>query len=109
MANVYSIRLWASGFASGIITGPTVPAGFVWVVRNVTIRTGSPPYQLNGLVEFYTTSNLPICGWSQKELEGASWYTWDGHQVLEPGEQLKVQANGAGAAWMMSGYQLTLP
>lgn len=109
MPNVYSVRLWATSFTSGVNIGPTVPAGFVWVVRSVTVRTGSPPYQEQGLVEFYTTSNYPICGWSQDELRGAQWVTWDGHHVLEPGETIKCQANGMGAAWMMSGYQLTLP
>lgn len=109
MANVYSVKIWQEGFVTGVITGPTVPAGYVWVVRNITVRTGATPIAETGLVEFWVAGVFPIAGWSQDELRGAQWVSWDGHQVLNPGEQITCQANSPGAAWMMSGYQLTLP
>lgn len=83
-----------------------VPAGVLWVVRN--INTYVTPVQISSIVfvrgfalaTFWTwsaTSGLPPTG------------EWQGRVVIPAGSALHVDVSGPGMAVYVCGYQLTLP
>lgn len=107
--DVYSVRLAAGGGltpATGPI-GPIVPAGVVWVVRDVDVveSSGLRPAgfemynQELGLLFFVLmTTSTPSANFS-----------WRGRQVYAEGEQIRIQATQGTWDFAISGYQLTLP
>lgn len=106
---VYSLRIFASGglsVAAGQV-GPIVPAGFVYVVRDIDALelTGVSGGQLQLI------SQVGTVVWFAGGLPGpaAGNWSWRGRQVYNEGEQVGFKS-GAGT-WSMacSGYQLTLP
>lgn len=110
MANVYSASLWVQGSTVGTVTGPTVPAGFVWVVRTITLFCTGNPLTAQGQVRIFASDGTAIAGWSRSQLYGGLSPSWDGHHVLNPGVQLGAQVSPPGAVqFALSGYQLTLP
>jgi hypothetical protein len=107
--DVYSIRIFSTGgltSAAGTV-GPVVPAGLVYVLRDMDAVeiTGATSAQLEVLnptlqpLWFINTANPQI----------AANFQWRGRQVFGPGEQVGFHAFSGAWSLMASGYQLTLP
>jgi hypothetical protein len=106
---VYSVRHFsAGGLTAGAGTvGPVVPAGFVWVVRDIDALeiTGSTPAQMEVLNPnfqpfWFIDRNFPQVGAN---------FQWRGRQVFQAGEQIGFKAFSGTWSIMCSGYSLTLP
>lgn len=106
----YSIRLWSlpPQASSGSVFGPTVPAGFTWVIRdlrmlNTQTQTGQ---HVDALVLETATgvvlASTPTFGSIIGEL-----YTVQGRMILEAGEQIQASSGSFGWSLVADGYQLT--
>lgn len=106
---VYSLRIFAhaSLVTSAGTVGPVVPAGFVYVLRDVDVfeETGAQGVTLSVV--------NPLGGYLTVFLTGSTLQSrvqqWRGRQVYHPGEQVGFFAGSGQWAIMASGYQLTLP
>lgn len=108
-APVYSLRIFATGSLSpgaGTV-GPIVPAGLVYIVRDIDAfddTAGSADSlivfnQLSGvLVNFVGPGSAALGNWQ-----------WRGRQVYNEGEQVALRSFGGSWAVAVSGYQLSLP
>jgi hypothetical protein len=108
-APVYSLRIFATGGlvpASGVV-GPIVPAGLVYVLRDIDLvelsGSTSAGFQLYG-----QTGNI-IWVVQHSSAPGITQGQWRGRQVYNEGEQVGFQS--ATGTWSISasGYQLSLP
>lgn len=111
MANVYSQLLWGHGTVGspGTYNSPPVPAGYVWVIRSITLGTGDGFFGFPGYTYFQDSNGYPIWGVTPPELTGFTFYTYDGHQVLNAGVEIQCITTDNQARWRISGYALTLP
>ncbi len=109
MASTYSIRLGALTLVNAVTVMYTVPAGFVVVLRNMTIgwsvgagAGGQATVQLGG-------SNSRI--WVRTIVESTLGSDlWEGRVVMPAGESLRASLTGTGAAYFTaSGYLLSAP
>lgn len=107
--NVYSIRIFSSGgvAAPAGTVGPTVPSGFVYVVRDLDV------VELTGNSGVYMDLMSPTLGpmvrISRADTTSFGHASWRGRQVYGPGEQVGVKATSGLWSVTISGYQLTLP
>lgn len=112
MANVYSTRLWAASFGSGFPVSSAVPAGYVWVARDITITAGSAfPTVLNGMELFVgAATSWPIWNLAPPELHAGYSHHRTGWWVLNAGDTFQVNSHDStGYSIVISGHQLTLP
>jgi hypothetical protein len=107
--DVYSIRILATGGlipSSGVI-GPVVPAGVVWVVRDIDAAAAGSTSPSQLLVIAQTLGilwNVQLPANVNGGYEG-----WRGRQIYAEGEQVGVQSLAGQWSVAISGYQLTLP
>ncbi|MFZ0169913.1 MAG: hypothetical protein WAL64_10955 [Candidatus Dormiibacterota bacterium] len=108
MALVYSQRLFAISNLTPVgKVGPVVPAGVVWVVRDIDIVcTSFTPgdelaifNQVGGYLLFLRIPASPTI------FDNA----WRGRQIYATGEQVAVESFVGAWDVAISGYQLTLP
>lgn len=109
---VYSVRLWHMTTASGgpVFTGPAVPSGYVWVVRDVRMVVANVP--ANNIAQTLTLSSggsLYIASSPPYSAVPGIIYEWHGRAIVATGENLV--ANSSSPNWVMTvdGYQLSLP
>ena len=102
MAALYSTRFYESGSLNGVATIGTVPAGFIWIVRDISFFLDAigGPYGTfisdgGGGVVFYELLS-----------SGSPYAHWEGRQVLLEGDTLYATTN-AQTAVMVSGYVLS--
>lgn len=110
MANqVYSLRIYAQGslVPSSGVTGPLVPSGLVYVVRDMDIVRRSSG-STDELVVYAQTLGL-LVNVVAGVLDAGQNYHWRGRQVYNEGEQVGVQSLVGTWDVAISGYQLTLP
>jgi hypothetical protein len=106
---VYSLRIFATGALSpgaGTV-GPIVPAGLVYVVRDIDAFDDTAGASDN-LIVFNQLSGVLI-SWQGPSLAANGNYSWRGRQVYNEGEQVAFRAFVGTWAIACSGYQLTLP
>jgi hypothetical protein len=110
MANVYTILLgYVSTSASGSYLLGTVPAGYVWDVRQITAYARiAPSYPCQGVI-FRDDHTIQICGFMAPDVHGGKVYQWSGRQLLQTGEKLYMDSFDANWIGRATGYQLTLP
>jgi hypothetical protein len=106
---VYSLRIYghASLSSAGGLVGPLVPAGLVYVVRDIDVVevSGTRPAnlqvmnQVGGLLVFMNVTSANPAGNE----------SWRGRQVYGAGERVGLQVLSGSFAIAVSGYQLTLP
>jgi len=111
MSRVYSAQLCVNAVAGGGTTFlATVPAGTVWVLRDM--RASYSVTGLDPLAGFEVLLNAAIRLWTVGPLGVKPVYTypWEGRTVLDPGDELSLYS-GDSALWsiVVSGYALTLP
>lgn len=106
---VYSQRFFAGAAASPVgPVGPVVPAGFVWVVRDVdaVVRSsGTAQMELLGQV---AGQILVLWSYPQSPVPDNN-FTWRGRQVFAEGERVGINVLSGNWDVGISGYQLTLP
>lgn len=107
--DVYSLRIYAAAdlLASTGEVGPVVPAGFVYVVRDIDVRENL------ATAGAYIFVKNPVGGilWIHQvdATVNGSVGQWRGRQVYAEGEQVGFQVSSGDWAVTCSGYQLTLP
>lgn len=107
----YSTLLWElkPPYGLGNIAGPVVPAGRVWIVRQVTATVptnAAPGSGVLGLVFLADSQPLwrtPVNG----TLGGEIYEATDVRFVIGAGSQLKAFSNGAEWFLRVSGYDLS--
>lgn len=108
---VYSKRLWSilNATTIGATLGPIVPAGFVWVVRDIRAinlqQDGTVLFEFqvlvhNGPIIFATPLYSTI---------GGLMYSWEGRAVVNAGEQLELSIATSGWDVVVDGYELSTP
>lgn len=109
MSAVYSIRMFSGSVSSGgTVTLATVPPGYVWVVRDVSVT--APTSTDAGSVAIYVSGGTPsatIQRWAS--VAGLSTVQWQGRQVLEAGDDLRMLVGAGSVQALVSGYQLSAP
>jgi hypothetical protein len=110
--NVYSAELYSDElFTPGSSVSDEVPAGFVWVVRDISVYliqpdlTGAPPNFA------WWRDSFVNCFWS---VDGAytqtpRTYHWEGRKVLTEGQFLTFATSAGESDVCACGYILTLP
>lgn len=96
---------WIDGAISGLVLGPTVPAGHVWVVRGCQLSAGASGYRM--MAGVYTGG----IGYKIFDQHGVgspeavvNWYGWCS---VAAGDQLMAYYASTGAAVMFSGYDIS--
>lgn len=106
---VYSLRIFATGGLSpgaGLV-GPIVPAGLVYVVRDIDVVETSGT---NGtILEFQGQTLGPLTYFERTAADGLGRGSWRGRQIYNEGEQVGFKALSGTWSISCSGYQLTLP
>lgn len=107
-APVYSIRIFSGHIDASVgVEGPVVPAGLVYVVRDIDVVQASS----NVGDEFAVFNPTGGFMWLYK-LTSANLglpIQWRGRQIYGPGERVAIQPFVGTFDAMISGYQLTLP
>jgi hypothetical protein len=112
-ANVYTVRIW-SGVLSGalppIFSGEP-PAGFIWVVRDVSIINQPGNSSVAGTSPAYlSVAGLPIVATPVTSTVKNVTYEWhDLRAVVGGGDVLELNSLVSFWAWRVDGYQLSLP
>lgn len=105
MASIYSTQFGhGAGTAGATGTLYTVPTGFVAVVRSIGLwnYAGGPGFcAING------PGGDAIFVGSSTGAQGMS--TWEGRQVLNPGDTITYDLVSGDWTWLVSGYLLTAP
>lgn len=91
----------------GGFAGP-VPAGYLWVVRDVVAWDEGPPHLSVGWT-LYTGGGSFICGVDPSRGRARTAYHWEGRQVVETGDTLNLNTTSATMTARVTGYVLTLP
>lgn len=106
---VYSLRIFATGGltpGAGVV-GPIVPAGFVYVLRDIDMfeetAAGSTILTVRN-----QTGGVLIQVQAGTTISSRNW-EWRGRQVYNEGEQVAFLAVVGQWSVAASGYQLTLP
>lgn len=110
-SNVYSTLLFTgtSSSSNQVLQSPTVPTGFVWVVRDVTAYFGQTAFCFAGQFEVRDANGFPICGIGDDWAEGQIWYRWEVRQVIVVSSWFNVFCRSSGWKFRVSGYQLSTP
>lgn len=107
---VYSQLLWEESiFGPGAGHSVTVPAGYVWVVRDIVMWNDYDwGYGLNGLV-MLDSAGGPLMCISRPFAYGQQLYHQEMRQVLETGDQIFASTGDSDWNFRVSGYALTTP
>jgi hypothetical protein len=89
-------------------SGP-VPAGFVWVVRSVSVLNFNSPFSHEQGWQLSASSIGNLCGVGAGFGAGSVNYNFDLHQVITAGATLHFGASVTGYSFSVSGYRLSLP
>jgi hypothetical protein len=107
MGVVYSTRFRRISSPLGAYTVP-VPAGVVWVVRDIVATLIPPASGLSQLI-VYGSAGEPWVYWQVASSGITQSFLWDGRQVLNATESFQIFAGGNVQGVAVSGYQLTTP
>lgn len=113
MANVHSVTMFSGGpnMSTGTTTSAAVPAGFVWVIKEILAlnqRTGAN-FNLRGIQVQAPATLAVIFNLSIGQVVPFIMYRQECRVVLQPGQTLAVVTQEANWSCVISGYQLTLP
>ena len=112
VARLYSKQFLAvtspSGPASGV--SATVPAGFVWDIRDVhAVNLGNPDGPSQNCGGFQVTNSATVVVFAQIPAWGNKYYHYDGRQILSPGDHLEWSLLEEGWTLSVAGYELAVP
>lgn len=104
---VYSVLFFQGTFGGGgVVTAFTVPAGYVYVVRDLDAVS---PASSTSIVmsELVANQNFAVVPAGPVTDQAVQPYTWRGRQVFESGQQLGLAALFDLVFARVSGYALT--
>jgi hypothetical protein len=103
---VYSLRIY-SGSPSSSGSGPVVPTGLLYILRDIDAVCESP----SGTNVLYVTIGSGLFLWyiTCDPTVNPRWQGWRGRQVCYEGESVLFTAQSGVWAVNASGYQLTPP
>lgn len=109
--SVYSKAFFdETGLTVGAHSIGPVPAGFVWVVRDIdSYNDGVTSAAVAGWSLSSVSGGAPFAGVPSGWAQCGQFYQWSGRQVIDEGDELALEAFGSGWSVRISGYQLTLP
>lgn len=112
MANLYSKYLGGGAFAGGgTSTIGIVPAGVIWVVRNVDyifLPVGGLTGKGAGIY-IHGADGFKCFSIGAPDVVGGRAYHLEGRQVFNTGDTVQVFAYEAGWGYRVSGYELSAP
>lgn len=105
---VYSLRIFSGDIspASGTV-GPLVPAGLIYVLRDIDVVYRSSTAG-DSMVVFNPTLGL-LVAYEYDPPPPVSVYQWRGRQVYNVGERVGFRSFGGTWSVCASGYMLSLP
>jgi hypothetical protein len=103
VAALYSTRLYGNPSLNGTATLPAVPAGVIWIVRDIAFF-GFPAAPAGEFVEVVSQG---IIFYGQLT-PTVGYLHWEGRQVLEEGDELSITTN-TDSTVLVSGYVLSAP
>lgn len=104
MARPYSSLLLAGDLTNTSLS-VTVPAGEVWVVRDMSIVYDGNA--TDGDLFYVTDDTTGTWLWRRKQLADDEWAQWQGREVLPEGTILTAHASGlSDVIFRISGYRL---
>lgn len=109
MSAVYSRQFYADQITAGG-TAPlaTVPAGVVWVLRDITL--GNLETTDTGAVSItVVAAGAPASVARWATIPDSAAVYWTGRQVLNAGDLLRVYNNSGLMSVLISGYELSAP
>lgn len=114
MANVYSTRLYyGANLAAGSFTTSAIPAGFVFVVRDIRAqnRGGSGVVAQTALNGVRVAASVGVQIWRTPASYAVTnfQYSTEGRFVMLAGETLTITTGEAGWDVAISGFQLSTP
>lgn len=110
MANVYSALLWSIDAPAGTHNSDPVPAGYVWVIKDICVTFGDSALDTGSAFLISAgVPTVPIFARAIPELVTANTYHWWGMQVVEAGDTITLISTDVSTQVRISGYVLTLP
>lgn len=106
---VYSLRIFASAGlvpATGTV-GPVVPAGLIYVVRDIDVF--SHTLAVNDNLFLFNQVLGVLQEWQVHSVSDNPHQQWTGRQVYREGEQVGFRTFQGNWSIACSGYQLTTP
>lgn len=109
-SHVYSRLLWEENPGhGGLFTSDPVPAGYVWVIKDIVALASSIEQEILAGLQFFDQAGVLVWGVAYPfAVPGRLEHYW-GMQVLESGDQLEASTPDLTWSWRVSGYVLTLP
>lgn len=109
---LYTKLLWdGTGAGAGIWESDPVPAGTIWVIRDITIQvdTAEQAPDVRGFTFFRSSDNVPIWKRAKGYIHPNCSMHFAGRQVLVAVDQIALQLFDLAWSWSVSGYELTAP
>jgi len=91
--------------ALGTITIATVPAGETWILKSLLVNNQSGVASTVIVLVNRPTPAVPVRLYSESVAQGAT-RTWEGWLVLQPGDEVKVNASAVSVFVWASGTRL---
>lgn len=105
----YTQGLWFGVAPStGTQAGPLVPAGQMWVVRNVNLFTPGLVIQSVGGWVLSSTNLGNLVAFDAATVKGNSAYSWEGREAVAGPDQLVARVAQAGFTWAVTGFVFPL-
>lgn len=102
-STVYTRRFFLGSIpAKAAVVVGTVPAGFVWVFRDMTIWQGASGPA--GVQVVHQATGLAMLSLSSPS--GSDYAHWEGRVVANAGEGVQIYVPGLTATVCLNGYQL---
>lgn len=111
-STTYTQPLWNANIgATGVLLGPTVPLGQLWVVRDVTMWLFStyPAMNHGDCLLQEKTFNTVLWGVSYLDATPGRVFHAELRQALVGGNQLQIRATSSGWTVAVTGYVFTAP
>lgn len=105
---VYSSSFFAGATEDGTLDAYTVPAGFIAIIRFVTIFNFSGS-TVTVDIDFAGSGSRTGVILYQEVPSGAPSVDWDGRLVLAPGDVVRITNSTASTVVSISGYLLSTP
>jgi hypothetical protein len=113
VANVFSIQIYDSHGGlptNAAVNTSTCPAGFVWVVRDITAwYNPAGTGHIFGLYFNVLGTGTIFAGWYAGPAFAQWSYHWQGRQVLTAGQGVTINPGESNWHVRIAGYQLSLP
>lgn len=107
MSSTYTQRIWLDGAVGpGTVPGPIVPAGQLWVVRDVQLIYDTTPYgtTVGGITLHVMPANAIFAGVGPADAVAGRLFSLELRQVLVPGDQIEAYTGDTGWSVAISGY-----